>query len=104
MNFLGIGARVVKLKIGPGTGTYTQSRSKTCCPLETKEPPLCCPKKRFRNLKRTLFFSTLTFGAGVYTGLYLSQNYEVPRVDDPQKLIQKMNDKVKELMDDSKKK
>ncbi|KPU79089.1 uncharacterized protein Dana_GF11003, isoform E [Drosophila ananassae] len=47
----------------------------------------------------------ITFGAGVYTGIYVSQNYEqVPRVDDPQKLIQRLNEKVKELMEESKKK
>eukprot|EP00099_Drosophila_melanogaster_P002640 NP_001138000.1 uncharacterized protein Dmel_CG33170, isoform B [Drosophila melanogaster] len=46
----------------------------------------------------------LTFGAGVYTGIYVSQNYEVPRVDDPQKLMQRFNEKLKELMDQTKNK
>ncbi|XP_030385237.1 uncharacterized protein LOC115632285 isoform X4 [Scaptodrosophila lebanonensis] len=46
----------------------------------------------------------LTFGAGIYTGIYISQNYEVPRVDDPPKLIEKLNEKIRELADDHKKK
>ncbi|EDW79473.2 uncharacterized protein [Drosophila tropicalis] len=46
----------------------------------------------------------LTFGAGIYTGIYISQNYEVPRVDDPQKLVERLNQKLRELVDDNKKK
>ncbi|EDV97295.1 short transmembrane mitochondrial protein 1 isoform X2 [Drosophila grimshawi] len=45
----------------------------------------------------------LTFGAGVYTGLYVSQNYEVPRVDDPKKLMERLNEKISELIDGKKK-
>uniref|UniRef100_A0A158N7M5 Uncharacterized protein n=5 Tax=Anopheles TaxID=7164 RepID=A0A158N7M5_ANODA len=41
----------------------------------------------------------LTFGAGVYTGIYVSQNYEVPRVDEPGKLLEK----AKEFADQYKK-
>lgn len=41
-----------------------------------------------------------SFGLGVYAGIYLSQNYDVPRVDEPAKVL----DKVKEFMDDHKKK
>uniref|UniRef100_A0A182NYZ8 Uncharacterized protein n=1 Tax=Anopheles dirus TaxID=7168 RepID=A0A182NYZ8_9DIPT len=41
----------------------------------------------------------LTFGAGVYTGIYVSQNYEVPRVDEPGKLWEK----AKEFADQHKK-
>ncbi|XP_037718647.1 uncharacterized protein LOC119552849 isoform X1 [Drosophila subpulchrella] len=99
MKLLGLGARVLRLK------TSGQSRSaNTCSPPEIQEPLPCCPKKRFWTFKRVLGFSTLTFGAGVYTGIYVSQNYEVPRVDDPQKLIQRLNEKVKELVDQSKNK
>ncbi|CAG7829278.1 unnamed protein product [Allacma fusca] len=28
----------------------------------------------------------ITFGLGVYVGIYLSQNYEIPRIDEPFKL------------------
>ncbi|KRK02518.1 uncharacterized protein Dyak_GE22644, isoform C [Drosophila yakuba] len=52
----------------------------------------------------TMLKFLLTFGAGVYTGIYVSQNYEVPRVDDPQKLIQRFNEKLKELVDQTKNK
>ncbi|KAM7359052.1 uncharacterized protein ACRADG_003796 isoform 4-T4 [Cochliomyia hominivorax] len=41
----------------------------------------------------------LTFSAGIYTGIYISQNYEVPRVDEPSKII----DKIKELADEHRK-
>lgn len=37
----------------------------------------------------------LAFLVGVYTGLYLSQNYDVPKVDDPSALYEK----VKEFAD-----
>uniref|UniRef100_A0A1B0CJR4 Uncharacterized protein n=1 Tax=Lutzomyia longipalpis TaxID=7200 RepID=A0A1B0CJR4_LUTLO len=42
----------------------------------------------------------LTFGAGVYCGIYISQNYEVPRVDEPGKLV----DKITEYIEQQKKK
>ncbi|XP_055591906.1 uncharacterized protein LOC129743772 [Uranotaenia lowii] len=45
----------------------------------------------------------LTFGAGVYTGVYLSQNFEVPRVDEPSKLWERTNDAIKDFMDQHKK-
>ena len=36
------------------------------------------------------FFRTLiTFSIGVYTGLYTSQNYEVPKVDSPKQLYER---------------
>ncbi|XP_046808317.1 uncharacterized protein LOC111685038 isoform X2 [Lucilia cuprina] len=41
----------------------------------------------------------ITFSAGIYTGIYISQNYEVPRVDEPGKII----DKIKELADEHRK-
>ncbi|XP_020716524.1 uncharacterized protein LOC101459561 [Ceratitis capitata] len=44
--------------------------------------------------------SRITFGAGIYTGIYISQNYEVPRVDEPGKLV----DKIKEFADEHRKK
>eukprot|EP00099_Drosophila_melanogaster_P029489 NP_788569.1 uncharacterized protein Dmel_CG33170, isoform A [Drosophila melanogaster] len=98
MKLLGLGAQVLRLKTGG------QSRSAKTCPPEVRQPLPCCPKKRFWTFKRVICFSTLTFGAGVYTGIYVSQNYEVPRVDDPQKLMQRFNEKLKELMDQTKNK
>lgn len=44
--------------------------------------------------------AVVTFGLGVYAGMYISQNYEVPRVDDPSKIIQRL----KEIADEYKKK
>ncbi|XP_036327046.1 uncharacterized protein LOC118739680 isoform X1 [Rhagoletis pomonella] len=49
---------------------------------------------------RTKFLLQLTFGAGIYTGIYISQNYEVPRVDEPGKLVEK----IKEFADEHRKK
>merc|ERR1711915_610647 len=34
----------------------------------------------------------LTFGAGVYAGIYITQNYDVSRVDEPAKLWEKVKD------------
>ncbi|MPC25171.1 hypothetical protein E2C01_018274 [Portunus trituberculatus] len=34
----------------------------------------------------------VTFGVGVYAGIYITQNYEVPRVDEPSKLWEKLSD------------
>lgn len=45
----------------------------------------------------------LTFGAGVYTGIYITQNFEVPPVDEPAKLWAKTSEKVKEFLDQNKK-
>jgi len=51
-----------------------------------------------------MFKFLLTFGAGVYTGIYLSQNYEVPRVDEPGKLIEKVSQSIKDFADEHRKK
>ncbi|KAH8270200.1 hypothetical protein KR018_005508 [Drosophila ironensis] len=101
MKLLGLGGRVIRLKTCVGG---PKRSANTCCQPEISESPPCCPKRSFWTFKRTLFFSSLTFGAGVYTGIYVSQNYEVPRVDDPQKIIQQLNEKVKELINENKKK
>lgn len=37
-------------------------------------------------------YLTLTFGAGMYAGIYVTQNYEVPRVDEPSRLWEKVKD------------
>lgn len=29
-------------------------------------------------------------GTGVYTGMYLAQNFDVPKVDDPEKMVEKI--------------
>lgn len=34
----------------------------------------------------------VSFGAGVYAGIYAAQNYQVPRVDEPQELWRKVKD------------
>ncbi|KAJ6636484.1 hypothetical protein Bhyg_15074 [Pseudolycoriella hygida] len=34
----------------------------------------------------------LIFAAGVYSGVYASQNYNIPRVDEPQKLLEKLQE------------
>lgn len=38
-------------------------------------------------------------GAGVYGGMYLAQNYDIPKVDEPEKIIEK----VQKLFSDAKK-
>jgi len=39
-----------------------------------------------------MFRGVLTFGAGIYAGIYLCQNYTIPRVDEPQILWQRVLD------------
>ena len=34
----------------------------------------------------------MTFGVGVYAGIYITQNYDVPRVDEPGRLWDKFKD------------
>ncbi|EDW70010.2 uncharacterized protein [Drosophila virilis] len=87
-----------------GLGMQLLKRGQSSCTSGCQEcdalPP--CPPKPLWTGGRVLLFSMLTFGAGVYTGLYVSQNYEVPRVDDPPKLVEKMNKKIRELIDGKK--
>ncbi|KAK9307684.1 hypothetical protein QLX08_002087 [Tetragonisca angustula] len=47
-----------------------------------------------------MFRFLITLGIGIYTGIYISQNYEIPRVDDPSKIIER----IKEIADEYKKK
>ncbi|EDW18817.2 uncharacterized protein LOC6582647 isoform X1 [Drosophila mojavensis] len=85
MKLLGLGRQILAKR--------WQSSCQSCDEI----PP--CPAKRSRS---RLIFCLLTFGAGVYTGIYVSQNYEVPRVDDPPKLVEKMNKKIRELIEGKK--
>ncbi|GBM47435.1 hypothetical protein AVEN_6121-1, partial [Araneus ventricosus] len=34
----------------------------------------------------------VTFGAGVYAGIYICQKYQVPRVDEPAELFRKIRE------------
>lgn len=47
-----------------------------------------------------MFKFLITLGIGIYAGIYISQNYEIPRVDDPNKIIER----IKEFADEYKKK
>ena len=38
----------------------------------------------------------IIFAAGAYTGIYACQNYDVPRIDDPQKLWTKVQEYLKQ--------
>lgn len=41
----------------------------------------------------------LTFGTGVYTGIYLSQNYTVPKVYEPKELLTKAQEFIGDMND-----
>lgn len=41
----------------------------------------------------------VTFGTGIYCGIYLSQNYDVPKVYEPKELLSKLQDFVGEMND-----
>ncbi|CAH1730860.1 unnamed protein product [Aphis gossypii] len=42
--------------------------------------------------------SLVSFGLGVYAGLYAAQNYEVAKVDEPGVIIDKMKKYLDEIM------
>lgn len=44
-------------------------------------------------------FVQLTLGVGAYGGMYIAQNYDVPKVDEPEKIFEK----VQKLFGDAKK-
>ncbi|RLU16730.1 hypothetical protein DMN91_010798 [Ooceraea biroi] len=48
----------------------------------------------------TLYNLQVTFGIGVYVGIFMAQNYEIPRVDEPAKLY----DRVMQFLEENKKK
>lgn len=51
--------------------------------------------------------SQLTLGVGVYAGMYIAQNYDVPKVDEPEKIVEKVQrlfDTAKKEVEDAKKK
>lgn len=39
----------------------------------------------------------IIFGTGIYTGIYLAQNYKVPQVDKPEELIGKLKEMLAEF-------
>lgn len=39
-----------------------------------------------------MFRGFISFLIGVYAGVYLSQNYEIPQIDDPAGMLQKLKD------------
>ena len=47
-----------------------------------------------------MFKFLITLSIGIYAGIYISQNYEIPRVDEPTKIIER----IKEIADEYKKK
>lgn len=46
----------------------------------------------------------VTFGIGVYVGVFACQNYNVPTVDPPAELYKKLVEKFNELSDEYRKK
>ncbi|VVD01708.1 unnamed protein product [Leptidea sinapis] len=42
----------------------------------------------------------IIFGAGVYTGVYVAQSYEIEKVEDPMVLFQRFQSFVKTKMDE----
>ena len=45
----------------------------------------------------------LTFSAGIYCGIYLTQNYDIPEVYEPKELLAKVKDFLSEVNDKYKK-
>jgi len=54
-----------------------------------------------------MFKFVITLGAGLYGGMYIAQNFDVPKVDDPEKIFEKITnlfDTAKKEVQDVKKK
>jgi hypothetical protein len=48
-----------------------------------------------------LFSNLISFAAGIYTGVYVSQNYNnVPKVEDPKTLLKKLQDYLEDVKKD----
>ncbi len=44
----------------------------------------------FLFISMTFFRTLITFSLGVYTGIYASQNYEVPKMESPKELYERL--------------
>lgn len=51
-----------------------------------------------------VFKGIFMLAVGIYAGIYIDQNYQVPRVDDPQGLWQKLSEFVEQYKKDLPKK
>jgi len=50
-----------------------------------------------------VFKFLITFSVGVYSGIYLAQNYNVPKVDEPKELVNKAKKFFNEMSEKYKK-
>lgn len=50
-----------------------------------------------------LIKTVVTFGIGVYIGIYASQNYEVPKVGNPREVVTELSTKINEFLEANKK-
>ncbi|XP_025408930.1 uncharacterized protein LOC112682519 [Sipha flava] len=48
--------------------------------------------------KMGLVSHVVTLGLGVYTGIYLSQNYDIAKVDEPQVVIDKVKNYLETIL------
>ena len=69
--------------------------------LASLEKILRHPILRRKNMG--LLRTVLVFGIGFYSGVYTSQNYELPRVDDPTTLYEKSVKSINEFLEKYKK-
>lgn len=47
--------------------------------------------------------TSIIFGSGVYAGVYIAQNYEIDKVEDPKALFTKVSTYLKDKTDQAKK-
>lgn len=50
-----------------------------------------------------MFKGLIIFGSGVYAGVYIAQNYEIDKVEDPKALFTKVSTYLKDKTDQAKK-
>ncbi|KPI98695.1 hypothetical protein RR46_04668 [Papilio xuthus] len=48
----------------------------------------------------SLFKTTVIFGTGVYAGVYIAQNYQIDKVENPKVLLDKAQDFIKSKLGD----
>lgn len=59
---------------------------------------------RLTKKKMGIIRTVVVFGAGFYAGVYASQNYDLPKFDDPSTLSEKVLSQVNDFLEEYRKK
>nr|XP_034826969.1 uncharacterized protein LOC117984459 [Maniola hyperantus] len=72
-----------------------------CC---QRPPDACKPPAPAMSCIPWLIKNSIIFGTGVYAGVYIAQNYQIDKVEDPKALFEKAQCYVKTKMEELSKK